>query len=101
MTDFNTNNSPDPGSATVSVVKSGGQAALTPGDGRLYPFAGLITPHLSTDPFASYIRPAEQIFASVTVLREPNYDVRFFSVELSGWLAGEKEMDSIINALSE
>jgi hypothetical protein len=37
----------------------------------------------------------------VTVLREPNYDVRFFSVELSGWLAGEKEMDSIINALSE
>ena len=101
MTDFNTNNSPDPGSVTVSVNKSGGQASLTPGDGRLYPFAGLITPHLSTDPFASYIRPSEQIFASVTVLREPNYDVRFFSVELSGWLAGEKEMDRIINALSE
>jgi hypothetical protein len=104
MTDFNTNNSPDPGQAgaVIAPVKSGsGRAGLTPGDGRLYPFAGPITPRLGFDPFASYVRPAEQIFASVTVLREPNFDVRFFSVELSGWLANEAEMDRIINSLSE
>jgi hypothetical protein len=107
MTDFNTNNSPDPGAAgavSSGVSKSGvggGRAALSPGDGRLYPFAGPITPQLLTDPFASYVRPAEQIFASVTVLREPNFDVRFFSVELSGWLVPEAEMDRMINALSE
>jgi hypothetical protein len=104
MTDFNTNNSPDPGSA-VPVTSPGkvgvGRASLSPGDGRLYPFAGPITPQLLTDPFASYVRPAEQIYASVTVLREPNFDVRFFSVELSGWLVPEAEMDRMINALSE
>jgi len=103
LTDYNTNVSPDPGQ--VAPVASGnqgvGQAALSPGDGRLYPFSGTITPHLGTDPFASYIRPGEQIMASVTVLREPNFDVRFFSVELSGWLAGEAELDKMINALSE
>ncbi len=101
MTDYNTNTVPDPGNAIPVSSGEFARASVSPGDGRLYPFAGLITPHLSTDPFASYIRPSEQIFASVTVLREPNYDVRFFSVELSGWLAGEKEIDAIINALSE
>lgn len=104
MTDFNTNNSPDPGQtgAVTGAVKSGsGRAGLTPGDGRLYPFAGLITPTLGADPFASYVRPSDQIVASVTVLREPNFDVRFFSVELSGWLANETEMEKIINSLSE
>jgi hypothetical protein len=103
LTDFNTNNSPDPGQAgaVTSGIKVGvGQAALSPGDGRLYPFAGRITPSPDTDPFASYVRPAEQLFASVTVLREPNYDVRFFSVELSGWLANEAELDKMINSLS-
>lgn len=105
LTDFNTNVSPDPGNVSP-VVPIGNQltgqaAALSPGDGRLYPFAGLITPHLSTDPFASYIRPGEQIFASVTVLREPNFDVRFFSVELSGWLANEDELEKMINKLTE
>jgi pimeloyl-ACP methyl ester carboxylesterase len=39
--------------------------------------------------------------SGVTVLREPNFDVRFFSVELSGWLVPEAEMDRMINALSE
>lgn len=104
LTDFNTNVSPDPGivQPVVTAPKAGvGAAALGPGDGRLYPFAGLITPHLSTDPFASYIRPGEQIFASVTVLREPNFDVRFFSVELSGWLANEDELEKMINKLTE
>lgn len=103
LTDFNTNNSPDPGQAGAvgPVNPKSGRAGLSPGDGRLYPFAGLITPHMSNEPFASYIRPAEQILASVTVLREPNYDVRFFSVELSGWLANEAELDRMINSLSE
>lgn len=104
MTDYNTNVSPDPGqsSAVTSGQKLGiNTAGLTPGDGRLYPFAGIITPHLGADPFASYIRPSEQIYASVTVLREPNFDVRFFSVELSGWLAEEAELDRMINSLSE
>jgi hypothetical protein len=103
LTDFNTNNSPVPGAAgAITTVQAGsGRAGLTPGDGRLYPFAGVITPQLVNDPFASYCRPSEQIQASVTVLREPNYDVRFFSVELSGWLANEAEMDKIINSLSE
>lgn len=104
LTDFNTNVSPDPGSTqpVQSAPKlGGGTVSLSPGDGRLYPFAGLITPHLSTDPFASYIRPGEQIFASVTVLREPNFDVRFFSVELSGWLANEDELEKMINKLTE
>jgi len=104
MTDYNTNVSPDPGNTgavAANLKASLGQAGVTPGDGRLYPFSGLITPHLSADPFASYIRPGEQIYASVTVLREPNFDVRFFSVELSGWLADEVELDRMINALSE
>jgi hypothetical protein len=103
LTDYNTNVSPDPGQAVaVTAAKLGlNNAGLTPGDGRLYPFAGIITPHLGADPFASYIRPSEQIYASVTVLREPNFDVRFFSVELSGWLADEAELDKMINALSE
>jgi hypothetical protein len=105
LTDYNTNVSPDPGQ--TAAVQSGAKllglnsAGLTPGDGRLYPFAGIVTPHLGADPFASYIRPSEQIYASVTVLREPNFDVRFFSVELSGWLADEAELDRMINALSE
>jgi hypothetical protein len=102
LTDFNTNVSPDPGNtAPVQAVKAGSGRSLSPGDGRLYPFAGLITPSLGSDPFASYVRPSEQIFASVTVLREPNYDVRFFSVELSGWLANEDELEKMINRLSE
>lgn len=104
MTDFNTNNSPDPGQAGAVAAGANiktGRASLSPGDGRLYPFSGLITPHLSTDPFASYIRPKDEILASVTVLREPNFDVRFFSVELSGWLADEAQLDRMINSLSE
>jgi len=99
LTDFNTNTSPDPGNTVL--VQSGPGRSLSPGDGRLYPFAGLVTPSLGSDPFASYVRPSEQIFASVTVLREPNYDVRFFSVELSGWLANEDELEKMINRLSE
>jgi hypothetical protein len=104
LTDFNTNASPDPGqvSPVVAGPKAGvGSAALGPGDGRLYPFAGLVTPVLGNDPFASYVRPSEQILASVTVLREPNFDVRFFSVELSGWLANEDELEKMINRLTE
>lgn len=105
LTDFNTNVSPDPGNVqpvTVVSPKAGvGAAALSPGDGRLYPFAGLVTPALGSDPFASYVRPSEQILASVTVLREPNFDVRFFSVELSGWLANEDELEKMINRLTE
>lgn len=103
LTDFNTNNSPNPavvGAVTSGVKVGSGQASLTPGDGRLYPFAGRITPSPDTDPFASYVRPGEQLFASVTILREPNYDVRFFSVELSGWLANEAELDKMINSLT-
>lgn len=104
LTDFNTNVSPDPGNtpAVQTAPKPGaGVVGVTPGDGRLYPFAGLVTPALGTDPFASYVRPSEQILASVTVLREPNFDVRFFSVELSGWLANEDELEKMINRLSE
>lgn len=107
LTDYNTNVSPDPGntgpvSASIGNLSAKtGVSGLSPGDGRLYPFAGFVTPHLTTDPFASYIRPGEQIFASVTVLREPNFDVRFFSVELSGWLANEDELEKMINRLSE
>lgn len=103
LTDFNTNVSPDPG-ATLAVSSPnavGGRVSVSPGDGRLYPFAGLVTPALGADPFASYVRPSEQIQASVTVLREPNFDVRFFSVELSGWLANEDELEKMINRLTE
>lgn len=105
LTDFNTNVSPDPG--VSPAVQSGpgnfsaGRASVSPGDGRLYPFAGLVTPALGADPFASYVRPGEEILASVTVLREPNFDVRFFSVELSGWLANEDELEKMISRLTE
>jgi hypothetical protein len=102
ISDYNTNLSPDPGvTQPVAQIQGGtGQASVTPGDGRLYPFAGLITPHLSNDPYATYVRPADEIRATVTVLREPNYDVRFFSVEMSGWLANETELEKVINSLS-
>lgn len=104
LTDFNTNNSPSPVQlqAVAPGVKVGvGRASLSPGDGSLYPFAGRITPNPDTDPFASYVRPGEQLLAQVSVLREPNYDVRFFSVEMSGWLANEAELDKIVNSLTE
>lgn len=108
LTDFNTNISPIP-TVPVGIGNGGGnnnqaqanaQANLSPGTGQFYPFSGIVTPNLGGEPFASYVRPGDQIVAKLSILREPNFDVRFFSVELSGWLANEADLDRMVNMLS-
>jgi hypothetical protein len=52
------------------------------------------------DPFAAYAMPGDPVVASVTVFRPPSFDLRLFEVRISGWLAEEKELESIIDSLS-
>ena len=107
MTDFNTNLAPDPGSIApvgglgpFPKVVNPAIAGLSPGGGQLFPFAGPITPVLPNESFASYARPQDLVKARVFILREPNFDVRFFSVSISGFLANETDLDRMLDMLS-
>jgi hypothetical protein len=55
---------------------------------------------MTNENYAGYAMPGEQIKASVVVFRPPPFDMRFFSVELSGWLANEDDLQRILDDLS-
>lgn len=97
LTDYNTNLTARgvPVSATGQAVAGAPQA----GQGSLFPYAGVATPTVPQQSFASYVRPGDEIKATAFVLRPLLFDARFVAVELSGWIATEKEVDRIIDLL--
>lgn len=90
--------------ATATGATFGGQisdvVAPRSGQGSVYQGTGIITPTQDADPFAAYAMPGAPIVASAVILRPPPQDVRFFEVNIEGWLAEEKELQSIIDSLS-
>lgn len=75
----------------------GGSAART--GGNLAPFGGRSTPQVVGENFATYVRPGDQIKADAKVIRPPDFDVRLFAVEMSGWIVGANELDRILSHL--
>lgn len=69
------------------------------GQGNLYPFSGALTPSDGQN-YAAYAMPGDDILASAVIFRPPNFDLRLFSVSISGWLAEETEFNKIINKLT-
>lgn len=102
ISDFNTNAVNDLGGGAV-IPPSGNQANVTAGVAggqvQVYPMSGRLTPS-DVDNFAAYAMPGDEINVTAFVLRLPPYDVRLFSVQLSGWIVGETELQKIIDALS-
>jgi len=100
ISDFNTNVVNDLGGV---VALPGSQytlaAGVAGGQGQVYPMSGRLTPS-DVDNCAAYAMPGDEIDVTAFVLRLPPYDVRLFSVQLSGWVAGETELQKIIDALS-
>lgn len=101
LTNFNTNSAPVPqGAVLASLGNSGaaGTVGVSPGEGRIYPFSGSILPPVGQN-FAAYASPNSEIKATVAIFREPNIDLRFFSVELSGWLVNESNAAALLRSL--
>lgn len=85
------------------VSQSGQQLGLAQpraGGGNLFPFAGLLSP---SEPecggFATYVWPGESIQASAVIFRPPDYDLRFFAVEMCGWITNEVELRRILDVI--
>jgi hypothetical protein len=53
-----------------------------------------------TDNFAAYARPGDIIQSTAVVIRPPNFDLRLFEVEISGWIANETEIEKLVDQLS-
>lgn len=102
LTDFSTN-LPGTGVPVVfSTAGQGGQAtAPRAGQGNTFQGTGLATPSAEGERFAAYARPNDLIVANATVFRPPNYDLRILQVLISGWLADERELDLIIDRLTD
>lgn len=61
---------------------------------------GISTPNARQDMYAGYGMPGDLVTATALLLRPPDFDLRFFSVSLEGWLATETELQRIIDMLS-
>jgi len=61
---------------------------------------GVSTPDARQDMYAGYGMPGDLVVANALVLRNPDFDCRFFQVSIEGWLADEKELQRIIDMLS-
>jgi hypothetical protein len=102
LTDFVTN-LPGRGVPVLYGTVSGqGGPGVTPiaGQGSVHQKTGPITPVRTNENYAGYAMPGDELKATVTVFRPPPYDIRFFSVEMSGWLANEDDLQQIIDQLS-
>jgi hypothetical protein len=100
LTDFSTNL---PGTGLpVQYTAAQGATASAPraGQGNTFQGTGVATPKNGPDPFASYAMPGDNLIASAVIFRPPSFDLRLFEVQISGWLAEEKELEAIIDSLS-
>lgn len=102
LTDFSTN-LPGTGVPVVfSTAGQGGQStAPRAGQGNTFQGTGLATPSSEGERFAAYARPGDLIAAKATVFRPPSYDLRILQVSIAGWLADERELDLIIDRLTD
>jgi len=100
ITDFATNL---PGRGVPVLLSSGQSGTATApraGNGKIKQGVGLATPNNPGESFAAYAMPGDNLIAKAVVFRPPNFDLRLFEVRISGWLAGQKELESIIDSLS-
>lgn len=70
------------------------------GTGLFFNGTGPAVPSMPGETFATYARPGAPIEATVRIYRPPSYDLRLFSIQLSGWLAEAKELETILDMLS-
>ena len=85
---------------TAAAVQGGVNVAPITGQGSVHQTTGIITPARDVENYAGYAMPGAEIKASVIIIRPPPFDLRFFEVEMSGWLVNETEYQSIIDRLS-
>jgi len=97
LSDFMTN-VPAAGVPLTGLVPVQANVAPRSGQGTLYPFSGESTPSKQAG-YAAYAMSGDQIVAAVTIFRPTDYDLRLFSVEISGWLSDEVEFQRIIDKL--
>lgn len=83
-----------------SPTQLGGPVAPISPSSNVKQGVGIVTPNARQDMYAGYGMPGDLVTATALVLRPPDFDCRFFSVSIEGWLADEKELESIINMLS-
>lgn len=98
LTDYATTLPGTPSAAALTPEVAGVTVPRTP-QSNLYSKTGSITPKVPQQVFAAYGRPNDEVVAQANVLRNPNFDVRALSVEISGWLANETELERIIRKL--
>jgi hypothetical protein len=98
MTNYATTLPGTPNAGALTPEIAGIVVPRTP-DGNLYSKTGSITPKVPNQVFAAYGRPNDEIVAQVYVLRNPNFDTRAFSVEVSGWLANETNFEGMMRKL--
>lgn len=98
LTDFMTN-VPAAGVPVGLVPVQGAPVAPRAGQGNIFPFSGEATPKTSQDNWAAYAMPGSPIVASAVLFRPTNFDLRLFSVSISGWLANETEFQAIIDKI--
>lgn len=100
ITDFQTN-LPNTGvPIAFSTAQAFGPVGMNAGQGSTRQGAGPVSPNTPGEAFAAYARPKDLIQADCVIMRPPSFDLRFVSVEMEGWLAEEKELDSILDSLS-
>lgn len=100
LTDFMTN-LPGRGVPVLLSPGQGGQAAAPiAGQGNTQQGVGRSTPDNPGESFAAYAMPGDLLKATAVVFKPPEFDLRLFEVTISGWLAGEKELETIIDSLS-
>lgn len=96
ITDYVTNISSIRGA--VQQGPNGTTVAPQSGGGSIWPFTGSIVPREQL--WAGYIMPNQEFDAKVVILREPNFDVRVISCEVSGWILGETQFNYMIDKLT-
>lgn len=100
MLDFQTNL---PGSGVpivVSVIQSGVVAPVA-GQGQIKQGVGSANPVLPQESFASYVMPRSSMAFNAIVFRPPSFDLRMFMVTVSGWTVEAKELETILDRLSQ
>jgi len=97
MTDFSTNVQ-----ARGDVVQFNNNTPAgfppTPGQGKIYPFAGNAQDGLNG--FAYYGQPGDLVACTAWILRRPPYDTRLFSVRITGYLVGWNVLQGILDKLA-
>lgn len=103
LTDFLTNLPGRGVPVNYGPAQGGVASAPRAGEGVTFQGTGVVTPNVLTNEknYAGYGMPGQAVVANALVLRPPSYDLRLFKVTFSGWLVEQKNLEKILDSLSQ